>query len=789
MRNIYSRSKFKKINEDSSNVKDVANVSNEPVEIVKAWNLSLVGAVTNFFVGGVLKGLKAIYKMGRKAWAMRNLTSKLNKEYLKGLIFFLDSKNIDTTGELTEKGKEEQTDQADTTVSDTIQVQDKSATALTEIQEILANINTIEEFNANPEIKEWRETLQVKLEERKNKWSDAHLKKYEDDVNNARTKAEKDQKQKILNRFLKGQPGDDSYIGKEEFDKDFEQVKQINELIDKKENELKSVTSVLNNLKKVIPDFNPTDEVDNIKLDYPKYKSLKSNDLTKDKIAIGDKFTVYKAADNKRETVTIIKKKDTEEGVVTVATHKNPSGVGMPVAKFLPSSFSGFKVLSEMEKFLLKYGRNYNSLDDENKQVILNVYKKYLIFKEIKKDMVEVGHLSESLLLEKQLKVKGKGSGFMGAGRAIPGVIGGKGSVEGGDLKSGTLQGDIPLKQILSNKDIERLKNPSIADRNVGDIKYGEIIKKFKAMETKDYSPKTEVAKNVNKYNLEVIKLLANKEFADDKSQKEWATKVNKVNGYWNELINIDMVNVLSNIKFSSDGSLQEKINNESSKLDIQDDLGVLENSNLLGSPIDTIKSLGENNVILSFIVKKNGEKYILPGKGISWKLDNVKKLVNVKTNLAIVEKDGKKTYEPDINTFVGRFQKQNANVFIGEKDVSSYSPTINTYFLMDIKQKIPKDLTVTQSGDIIIINEITYTVGSNKQTEICFFDFDKKRNYNINNVKTPPKVKINLVCINLIKDVNNEKLTNLGLTSVSSTIRDNVTEITKALEPKKENK
>jgi len=65
MRNIYTRSKFKKLYEDSSSVKDVANVSNQPDEIIKAWNLSLVGATTNFFVGGILKGLKAIYKMGR----------------------------------------------------------------------------------------------------------------------------------------------------------------------------------------------------------------------------------------------------------------------------------------------------------------------------------------------------------------------------------------------------------------------------------------------------------------------------------------------------------------------------------------------------------------------------------------------------------------------------------------------------------------------------------------------------------------------------------------------------
>lgn len=47
MRNIYSRSKFRKIDEDSSTVKDVSNVSNSPTEIIQAWNKSLVGAVTN----------------------------------------------------------------------------------------------------------------------------------------------------------------------------------------------------------------------------------------------------------------------------------------------------------------------------------------------------------------------------------------------------------------------------------------------------------------------------------------------------------------------------------------------------------------------------------------------------------------------------------------------------------------------------------------------------------------------------------------------------------------------
>jgi len=764
MRNIYSRSRFRKINEE---VKDVANVSNSPAEIVQAWNVSLVGAVTNFFVGGVINGLKAIYKMGRQAWAMKNLSSKLNKEFLKGLLFFLDSKNINTAGELTEKGKEEQNaNNVDTNVDDDGEKMSQNEFDLEEFKKLLANINTIEEFNASPEIKEWNETFQSKLKEKTNRWSDSHFNRYESDVNNAKTNAEKAKRQKILDNFLKGIPGHDDYVGKEEFDKDFEQVKQIKELIDKKEKELSGVGGVINIFKKILPDFNSTEQVDNIKLDYPKYKSLKSNNITKDKIAIGDKFTLYKSSDNKREVVTTLNTAETADGVVTVATSKNPSGVGVPVAKLLPSSFQGFKVLPEMEKFLLKYGKNYNNLDDDNKQILLNVYKKYEIFKQIKKDMVEIGHLDESLLLlEKQLKVKGKGTG----------------SIEGGDL-----QGNIPLKQILTNTDIEKLKNPSIADGSVQDIKYGEIIKKFKEMETKDYSPKKEVAKNVNKYNLEVIKLLADKEFPDDKLKKQWAVKVNRVNAYWTELVDIESVNILSNMKFSSDGSLQSKINNESSKLDIQTDLSVLENSNLLGKSLDNIKSLGENNVIISFTIKKNGEKFILSGKGISWKLTSVAPLLAVKSIINITESDGKKTYSADSESFKKQFQKQNSSVLIGDNDISRFNHTVNTYFLMDGKQKVPHDLTVTQSGDIIIINEIIYKDGSETKREICFFDIDKKRNYNINNVKTPPKIKINLACVNLIKDVDNEKLTKLELTSVSSKIRDDANDITKALEPKK---
>lgn len=762
MRNIYSRSKFKKINEDSSNVKDVANVSNSPDEIVKAWNVSLVGATTNFFVGGVINGLKAIYKMGRQAWAMKNLSSKLNKEYLKGLIFFLDSKNINTAGELTEKGKEEQQN-TDTTT--TTQVQDKSKSGLSEIEEILNNINTIEEFNSSQEIKEWNETYQDKLKEKNDRWSDSHLNKFESDVKTAKTNAEKIKSQKILDNFLKGIPGHDDYIGKEEFDKDFAQVKQIKELIDKKEKELQSIGGVINIFKKILPDFNPTEEVDNIKLDYPKYKSLKSN-ITKDKIAIGDKFSYYTSSDNKRDVVTVLNKDKADEGVVTASTTKNPSGVGLSVSKFLPSAFQGFNVISEMEKFLLKYGKNYNNLDDENKKIVLNVYKKYSIFTKIKEDMVESENLSESLLLlEKQLQVKGKGTG----------------SIEGGDL-----QGNIPLKQILTNKDIERLKNPNIVDGTVQDIKYGEIIKKFKEMETKDYSPKKEVAKNVNKYNLEVIKLLADKEFPDDKTKKQWTIKVNRVNAYWTELVDIESVNILSNMKFSSDGSLQSKINNESSKLDIQTDLSILENSNLLGKSLDNIKSLGENNVIISFTIKKNGEKFILSGKGISWKLTSVAPLLAVKSIINITDTDGKKTYSADSESFKKQFQKQNSSVLIGDNDISRFNHTVNTYFLMDGKQKVPHDLTVTQSGDIIIINEIIYKGGSETKREICFFDIDKKRNYNINNVKTPPKIKINLACVNLIKDVDNEKLAKLELTSVSSKIRDDADEIMTALEPKK---
>ncbi len=710
MRNIYSRSKFRKIDEDSSTVKDVSNVSNSPTEIIQAWNKSLVGAVTNFFVGGILKGLKSIYKMGRKIWAMKNLSSKLNKEYLKGLIFFLDSKNIDTTGELTIKGKDEEESENSQEETQPTQVQDKSTTALTEIEQVLNDIDTIEEFNASDEIKDWKETLQSKLKEKNNRWSESHFKKYRQGVNNARNKSEKEMKQKILDNFLKGNPDDDDdNVGKEEFDKDFEQVRQINGLIDKKEKELTGVSGAINKIKKIIPDFNPTGTVEDFNLDYQKYRNLKSNKITKDVVAIGDKFKLYKSKDNKKEEVIVTNVESTKDGVVTV--NMNGINTGVNASKLLPSTFPGFKVLPEMEKFLIKYGNDYNNLDDDNKRVILNVYRKYMIFKEIKNNMVEVGYLTESLLLEKQLLVGGK-----------------KGSVEGGDL-----EGNVPFKQILSQKDIDRLKNPEMAEKSVDDITYGEIIKKFKEMETEKYSPKTEVAKLVNKYNLEVIRLLADKEFTDDKSKKEWAKKVNRINAYWDELVNIELVNVLAGNVFSNDKTINNKLNKETSTLDVQDDLSVLENGNILGKEVSSIRSLGENLVIISFVIKNNGEKYILPGKSLSWGLDRDKKLVRVTTSLDIKDENDKKIPIADTQLFVSKFQKQNSNVFIGEKNVSGYNPKISTYLLLNADQRIPKDLTITQPGDIIIINEITYQEGSKLYREVCFFDFDKKRNYSIN--------------------------------------------------------
>ena len=111
MDNILSRTKFKKLNEDSTDVTNVADPSWKALK--DAWNTSVVGALANTFIGGTINGIYKVFKWGQRGSVRVILMSKLNKEYLKGLVFYADRNGINlTTGSIDEESQSDKETQS-----------------------------------------------------------------------------------------------------------------------------------------------------------------------------------------------------------------------------------------------------------------------------------------------------------------------------------------------------------------------------------------------------------------------------------------------------------------------------------------------------------------------------------------------------------------------------------------------------------------------------------------------------------------------------------------------------
>ena len=764
MLNIYDRNQFIKLNEEMG---DVANVSNEPKEIVKAWNLSLVGALTNGIVGSAVKGLTKIYKWGRNKWATNNLLSKLNKEYLKALIFFADEKNIDlTTGEIvTVQGEKQKIEVQNEEPSEEKEKKDEGKEY--DIDKLLNTIVSTEDFETNKEINDWKKRyaenkdkvviLKSNIEQRK---------KQIDIVKN------KERKDKLIKKLV------DTQKELKEEEGDLEQLKSVIDKINKKYRELggrpegvehkeiekTKLEKSTEKIKKIAYEsgFRPTDSFSDpdVFVDFDQFKNNLYKIPEQNKIAIGDQFIYYTKKTGARALVKVTNKsKDSD--IVTISFPTVP-GFGVNVKNILPSKMPSFDVIPEMEKFFKNFGSNYNNLNSDNKATMIDIYKKYEILKEIKKFLKERGVVSDKKIKKKavleKLVLKQK-----------------SGKLEGGDLK-----GNIKLKDILTKKDIEKLKDEKrFIELPVNEINYGKMSNLIKKTEEKGeqgegkIDNKSIITKYVNKYNLEVIRLLADKYFTSESEKRNWAKKVNRVNAYWTDIIDIDKVNILQNTPFSSNENIKKSTNNEGAIGDNVYNMSVL-NEILLGSQIVISKLTDGTNLIISFIYR--GETITLPGRYYSSKFDNIgKKLIRITTLINIIEKDGKNTITTDSKKFENIFQKNNGRLNIGNETIPGESK-INTYLLFSGKQYVPHNINNPRSAKINIINEIEYNkTGGGKIKDICFFDEKEKKNIRYSTKGTIPKIDVKLTFINELKgDVDDKVIELIKINAATRTINYN---------------
>lgn len=762
MRNIFSRSQFKLITEDSTTVKTVANVSNEPLEITKAWKLSLIGALS----AGVVAGLTKLYKMGRAKWAMNNLSSKLNKEYLKGLIFYADSVGLNlrngtfgsgtTAAQIQDVGVQVASESGTTT--STMSASSGATGGVTDdedINVILSKIKTIEELNASEQVSaivsRWFQEKRLLGQNRS--WIDTTVSKI---VN----PKEKDAK---LKSYLNGTLlCNGKYNYKEQLD-DFEHTDMLYKKIKAKENELKNQFSgSMDNLKKVVDEqgFNPNDKYSTGKMgeenfiDYQGFKE-KFKPATADKVAVGDSFTYY---DNKgeRKNVTIT---DNQIGQNQVRVKLGEGGdVAINVDRLLPKDMPDFRtsdksgVLDQLENTMADYGKNYDSLSDESKKELVDLYKRYAILSLTYKELVNSGKIkekttvSENLLLEKNLKLQNKGTG----------------SIEGGDLVS---KKPIPITDILTTKDQEKLKYKGVLSITVDDINFGKVSAAI------DDTGKKEATKYVSKYNLEVIRLLADKYFGESEPggkvpgfKKEWARRVNRINGYWEDIFDIPQINVLDEKQISTDPKAKDSVIKQKAKGDLPFDLSVI--SQKMNVKRIKMSELSGNQVILSFLY--NSAKYILGGQGVAGVELAYQKLIRISKMLEVKREGDKEMISlSNQNSFYNSFRGPNSRVVFDNGVAVSGSYKIGTYCMFKQDESIPTDYNNPRKSHCFIINDIEYNEGGDKR-EICVYNKTDNKNYRLNDKfdyefktlkRTDFLFDIDLVGLDSIKSINDTNL------------------------------
>lgn len=702
LRNIFSRSHFSKINEASSEVKGVSNVSNEPLEIAKAWKLSLIGALS----AGVVAGLTGLYKMGRAKWALANLSSKLNKEFLKGLIFYADSVNLNLQTGSYGTGATSAEVQVQTGATQA-QAQMSGATEFAsgstqvqisvedEIAGILSKINSLDELYENPTIKKWWERYS-KLKQT--------VQSHRVNISKFGAGIKDDKKRKELqDKYYSGQL---LLGGKYNFAEEEEELKNIEpiyQMIRKKEDELKRKGFEESTYKlKNIADqqgFQPNESYgDNDFVDYAKFKdSFKTP--TADKISVGDEFTYYTNNGNKEKVeVTDIPK----EGYVTVKFGDKNTKATIEVARLLPSEMPNFRtndkkgILDKMEKTISTV--NFDNLNAENKDEMLDLYKKYQILLLTYNDLVKSGKIretvTESLILEKNLRIKGKGTG----------------SIEGGDIK-----GAIPITDILTTKEQEKLKNKGVLSITVEDINFGKVAAVIPDAQ------REEVSKYVSKYNLEVIRLLANKYFGETGFRKQWQRKVNRLNGYWEDIMDIEKVNVLKDTPISTDPKLAKSVDKQQNRGDLTFDMSVL--SQKFGLKKIKAKNIEEGiSILMSFVYSS---KFIVAGKGVASGDLFYKKMVRTSKMLEVKSEEGKEVIfipEPQPQ-FINAFRGKNSQLTLDNINIPS-SSEIATYFLFDADFPVTNDYNKPSTVRFFVINDIGYVgTGGERQRAICLFN------------------------------------------------------------------
>ena len=730
MRNIYSRSKFKKLYEDSSSVKDVTNTDGSPAELKQAWNTSLVGAITNGVVGGTIKTLDKIFKWGRRGWYRRNLLSKLNKEFLKAVIFFSDKNNVDLkTGNVIKQ--EEAPSQSEVQDDEIIETGDID---IEDVKSTLEKVKTLQELLVDEDIRAYHDLC--KKVNREITEVNNYYDNYKDALENA-SKNKNTENIKYYQNLL------DKVTKKKSLLEERKKVTdQIKELIDErlvelggtpkdldKENLGKIKLKVLKKkIDKLLPEgWEPKNEFDmqNVPdfIDYPTFKNMYDNGFPDpSKVEVGDKFTYY---NNKgKRTIAVVRKElEVKKGNIPVTINNAPTLI--PIAETFPENLPNFsKIKNYLKKNIGNNIDNYNNMSSEDRQKFLEITQSYKIISKmydvLKTKMVATQVENEEGEKLFELQVGTTPVKLHSAGKA----------------------GNLTIGDVLTNKEISKLKSSGTTNMNVLDIAYGPISNTIN-----DKFSKKDAAKEVNKYNLEVIKLVAEKVFETDKQKKNWQTRVNKVNSFWNDLLEINDVDILKGLTFGGvkPESINKNINDMSSSYSFSALNEVLLNDRIIINKI----SSGTNVVVLfgyqnlSYIVTGNGSDATLRGKII----------IRVSSLLDSTEKDGKEMFSS--KKFQESFTKNSGQVFIDGVNKTANAKEISSYIVFDRDQPGPQNIiNKSRTANINIINRIVLDVGGgNKDVVICAFN-EKKDNINIfgDGIKKIPEIKISLKYVATVK-------------------------------------
>jgi len=758
MYNIYNRRQFKNINESFDKV---SNVGNSLKEIREGWNTSVVGWLANGVVGavgGVARSLAKIYKWGRIVWFTKNLLSKLNKEFLKALILFADRNRINLEdGTIKTENKLDDVPQDD----EYAQPQDDSGAGDSDdagddeqknqcVEELrkITNINDFRMSKCVISIKNRNVDLKNEI---RNTCSDNHIKNYSDNLKSANA-ADKPKKQALL---------DSTLSNRKKLNKEILDIQPILEMIDKKEKDLK--LDMKKKFDEIAPDFSPTGEFDMPGVDflsYPKFLGTRE-DLKTDKIAIGDKFT-YTNDKNERYEV-IAAEKIGNQGGKFKRVGKPP--IFLNIDGIRPEGFPNIaEQLIKTKSFLIKNYYNYNNMNDENKTKFSTIYKAYQVNHKIfvesyEKEKSSAKYLdkpiyeSAELLLELQVT-------------SNKSILPGK-SVEGGDLKRDNMN----IGDILTKKEKDSLTDPEIINDPISNINYGKIVNTIH-----DNFNKGDVSKFINKYNLEVIRLMAEKYFESDKQKMSWKTSVNKVYSYWSDMMEIGDADILKSVELSGGvdkGKLDDAVATSSGTYDIS------VSSEKLIDPTKRFKisSLGKTEVVVMFIY--NGKKFILTCKNYTSSLPYT--LLRVTNSLGVDSENNIVLNDNFEETFV----KSNG-LFIDNKNVSGQLNTYESYIMFQDVQKTTTDINKPSSAQIMVLNNVLLNDASNTN-KLCLFDPKTKKNQSVEQIKVKPEIKIKVQFVggvkndleteteNLIKPTRNRlEITSNDITSIKKMLSGN---------------